>query len=167
MASSIPYLAKFLPHQLHFMTPKGLGRWRLEAASGFPYLGKLLPLPASWCSPPCARTEGGLRGLGRRRLEVASGFPYLAKLLSPPASCTHLHAPTFMHSPSCTHLHAPIFHAALPSCSALVDGGLEVASGFPYLAKLLHLTSFMRPPLVHRRGALVDGDWKWHLAFPI
>jgi hypothetical protein len=128
---------------------------------------------------------GGLRGLGRRRLEVAFGFPYLAKLLSPTS---------FMHPPSCAHLSCG------PAILQHLGGwGLEVASGFPYLAKLLHLTSFIRPgsrapkrglgrwrlevasgfpylanllsPPAFRRPsscrALVDGDWKRHLAFPI
>lgn len=93
-------LSSKAPLPTSFMYPvfmQGLGRWGLEVVSGFPYLAKLLPLPASWCSAPCA-PDRGLRGLGRRRLEVASGFPYLPKLLPPPASCAPLHAPCSMGS---------------------------------------------------------------------
>jgi hypothetical protein len=132
VASSIPYLAKFLPHQLQLHDYRG--PWSMETGSGiWLSLSKKAPPSTSFMVLSSMRPDGGgLRGLGRRRLEVASGFPYLAKLLSPPSfmhppSCT-----TFMHPLSCAHFHAPIFHAALPSCSALVDG-----------------------------------DWKWHLAFPI
>ena len=40
-------------------------------------------------------------------------------------------------------LHCSFWRPA--SYIALVDGGLEVASGFPYLAKLLSQLAFLRP----------------------
>ena len=119
--------------------------WSIETGSGI-----WLPLSSQGHSPISFLLRPEERGLGRWRLEVASGFPYLAKPLPatsfiPASDVTGFHVwPWSMgtgngiwlslssKAPASTKLHL-LMH---PDLRGLGGWRLEVAPGFPYLAKL-------------------------------